>query len=336
MKFASNVAFVLMAASLILAACGYADAITQSPSLTAVFSTGTRTASPSSSPTISEEIDLYQTPSPTSTSTPRPCDLSVSDYCIESGFFVFQPPIAPPGTDTIDRSYPYGSTKGGTRDPHHGVEFYNASGTPVLAAAGGMVNYAGNDTTRKFSPWFGFYGNIIILEHSFTGTPFDRLYTVYAHLSKMDVSSGQTVTAGEKIGEVGLTGTASGSHLHFEVRVDPDDYDSTLNPELWLVPHPGNGALAIQFLDDHGNPVHPLEIQVQYKPDPARPSTANYYPEVYSFEPPVSGSPFQENAALGDLPAGNYRIAFVWAGLLYEKQFEIQPRKLTRVMFGVK
>ena len=315
-----------MATSLTLAACGNAAMAAPSPSPTAPLPTGTSPPSPTST----------RTPAPTSTATPIPCAPSAADYCIEDAYFVFQRPIVPPGTDSIDRGYPYGSTEGGAHDPHHGVEINNASGTPVLAAADGTVYYAGDDTARKFSPWPGFYGNIVVLKHPLSGAPFDRLYTLSAHLSKIDVSIGQTVTAGEKIGEVGSTGTAFGSHLHFEVRVEPNDYGSTLNPELWLVPHPGNGTMAFQFLDKSGISIYPLEIKVQYIPDPNHPSVADYYPEVYSFEPLISTSPFQETAVLGDLPAGRYRITFLWADVLYERWVEIQPGKLTRVMFVVK
>lgn len=321
-----------MAASLILAACGTAAAATPSPSPspssspTAPLPTGTSPPSPTSTPTLT----------PTSTATPIPCNPSTVDYCIESAYFIFQRPIAPPGTDRIDRGYPYGSTEGGRRDPHHGVEFHSASGTPVLAAADGTVYYAGDDSARKFSPWLGFYGNIIVLEHPLSGAPVDKLFTLYAHLSKIEVSDGQSVTVGEKIGEVGMTGTASGNHLHFEVRIDPNDYGSTLNPELWLVPHPGNGTMAFQFLDKSGIAIYPLEIKVQYIPDPNHPSIADYYPEVYSFESLISTSPFQETTALGDLPTGRYRITFEYAGVLSERWVEIQPGKLTRVMFVVK
>jgi hypothetical protein len=332
MRSARAILFVSMAASLMLAACGSAVTAAPSPSSTPALPTDTH----SPSPTYTRISSPTRTSVPTSTATLIACDPSSAVYCIEDAYLVFLRPILPPGTDSIDRGYPYGSTEGGTRDPHHGVEFSNPSGTPVQAAAGGMVYYAGDDTTRKFSPWSGFYGNIVVLEHPLSGAPFDRLYTLYAHLSKMDVSRGQTVTAGEKIGEVGLSGTASGSHLHFEVRVDPNDYDSTLNPELWLIPHPGDGTMAFQFLDHSGISIHPLLIQVQYFLDPTSPSAADYFPEVYSFEPPILTSPFQEIAALSDLPGGRYRITFMWAGVLNEKWVEIQPGKLTRVMFVVK
>jgi hypothetical protein len=337
MKFATfspcssrrTIGFTLMAASLILAACGSALVTAPSPASTPQLSRSTDTPSPAL------PLETPEVSSPTSTATSAPCDPSSADFCIEPAYFVFQPPIAPPGTDSVDRGYPYGSTEGGTRDPHHGVEFYNGSGTPVLAAADGTVYYSGDDITRKFSPWSGFYGNIVVLRHSLSAAPFKTLYTLYAHLSKIDVGIGQVVTAGEKIGEVGLTGTASGSHLHFEVRVDLDVYASTLNPELWLVPHPGNGTLALLATGESGSIIFP-SFTVQFYPDRNKPAVAAYQVDAYNPETVNLRDPWKEIAALGDLPAGLYRITLIWAGVLYEKWVQIQPGSLTRAIFVVK
>jgi murein DD-endopeptidase MepM/ murein hydrolase activator NlpD len=320
---------VLLAASLILAACGFARSTLPEPSPTA------RSIKMTGTPTHPSTLSAPENPSPTSTVTPVPCDPSKGDYCLEDAFFIFRPPIAPPGTDRIDRGYPYGSTEEGTRDPHHGVEFYNGSGTPVLAAADGTVYFAADDATQKFSPWSGFYGNIVVLQHPLSVSPFKTLYTLYAHLSKIDVSTGQSVSAGEKIGEVGLTGTASGSHLHFEVRVDPNDYASTLNPELWLVPHPGNGTLALGAIDQSGRPIF-MTFDVQAYPDRNLPATAAFQVEAYNPETVNPRDPWSEIAALGDQPAGLYRVTLIWEGVLYEKWVEIHPGKLTRVIFVVK
>jgi murein DD-endopeptidase MepM/ murein hydrolase activator NlpD len=215
------------------------------------------------------------------------------------------------------------------------VEFHNPSGTPVLAAADGTVAYAGDDATRKFSPWSGFYGNIVILEHALPGTPFQSLYTLYAHLSKIDVVNGQAVRAGEQIGEVGLSGTAAGSHLHFEVRVDPDDYASTLNPELWLIPHPGNGTLALLAKDKTGASIFP-NFNVQYYPDRSQPVEFHFQVDAYAPETANPANPWNEVAALGNQPAGWYRVTFIWANSLYVRWVKIQPRKLSLVMFVVK
>ncbi|MGC8857389.1 MAG: peptidoglycan DD-metalloendopeptidase family protein, partial [Anaerolineae bacterium] len=78
-----------------------------------------------------------------------------------------QRPIASSGSDCIDLSYLFGTTQGGQRVPHHGVEFPNPAGTPVLAAAAGQVVVAGNDHKMAYGPGKDLYGNLVVLEHHF-------------------------------------------------------------------------------------------------------------------------------------------------------------------------
>src|SRR5688572_14772835 len=168
---------------------------------------------------------------PTALPTKTPCDPSQVDFCITEGHFILQRPVQPPANDLVDPTYRYGSTADGTREPHHGVEFPNASGTPVFAAAEGTILFAGPDQEAIYSPWANFYGNLVVIEHE------NELFTLYAHLSKIDVEANQKVFAAQKIGEVGRTGGAIGSHLHFEVRQgNGEDYFAAQNPELWLIP----------------------------------------------------------------------------------------------------
>ncbi len=86
---------------------------------------------------------------------------------------------------------------------HTGVDIGAGSGSPVFAAAGGEVFSTG---------WRGGYGKCIIVLHG------DGVSTLYAHLSRIDVRSGQPVERGQRIGAVGSTGLSTGPHLHFEVR----------------------------------------------------------------------------------------------------------------------
>ena len=86
---------------------------------------------------------------------------------------------------------------------HRGVDIPVPVGTPVYAMSGGRVLVAG---TRSG------YGNVVILNHG------GRVETVYAHLSRVDVSTGQGVAHGQVIGLSGQSGNATGPHLHFEVR----------------------------------------------------------------------------------------------------------------------
>ena len=93
---------------------------------------------------------------------------------------------------------------------HEGIDIGAPQGTPIYAAAGGTVNYAG---------WEGGYGNLTLIDHG------NGLATAYGHQSRFAVSSGQTVSRGQLIGYVGSTGHSTGPHVHFEVRVNgvPND-----------------------------------------------------------------------------------------------------------------
>ena len=263
--------------------------------------------------------------------TSIPCDAQLEDYCITQGHFILQRPIKPPANDLVDQTYPYGSTARSTRDPHHGVEFLNKFGTPVHAAADGVVVFAGADKEAVYSPWANFYGNVIVIQHE------NDLFTLYAHLSAINIQAGQPVKMGKKIGEVGQSGVATGSHLHFEVRHgDVEDYFATENPELWLVPNTDEnghalGTLMISIVDESAQLLF-SEITVQYYLDRSQPNVRAYYIDTYSNDMALGN----ENAALGDLPAGSYRITFTMNGQLYERWVEVESGKLTEVVFLVK
>ncbi|MFZ5855602.1 MAG: M23 family metallopeptidase [Chloroflexota bacterium] len=261
--------------------------------------------------------DIPATVASSPTGTPVPCDPLVADFCITDGHFVFARPIFAPDNDSVEETYRFASTAAGTRDPHHGVEFVNATGTPVHAAGDGEVVFAGPDKKAVYSPWPNFYGNLIVLRHA------DGLFTLYAHLSKIDVSIGQTVSAGEKIGEVGLTGSANGSHLHFEVRRgDVEDYFSSLNPELWLTPRMDEGVLAISVVNAQGK-FQNADFTIQS-------ADATYFIKTYEDASLVRN----ENAALG-LKAGRYRIALLFNGTIYERWVEVQSGKFTQTIIVV-
>lgn len=93
---------------------------------------------------------------------------------------------------------------------HHGVDIGAPTGTPIHAYAAGTVSFAGTQ---------GGYGKIVIIDHG------NGITTRYAHQSAMDVAVGDRVGAGDVIGRVGATGTATGPHLHFEIRRDGESID---------------------------------------------------------------------------------------------------------------
>ena len=96
---------------------------------------------------------------------------------------------------------------------HLGVDYGAPTGTPVRSVGDGVVEFAGRQ---------GGFGNVIYLRHRNQHT------TVYAHLSRIDVRQGQSVSQGQTIGAVGATGWATGPHLHFEFRVNGIHQDPTV------------------------------------------------------------------------------------------------------------
>lgn len=87
---------------------------------------------------------------------------------------------------------------------HNGIDLVNGNpNTPILAANSGKVVQASGE-------YYDWYGNYVVIQHS------DGLYTGYAHLSRIDVTAGQTVTAGQQLGLMGTTGPSTGEHLHFQ------------------------------------------------------------------------------------------------------------------------
>ncbi len=102
------------------------------------------------------------------------------------------------------------------REFHTGFDMPRPYGTPVKVARAGVV---------VFSDWRGGYGRLIIVRHE------GGMRTWYGHLSKIAVTPGQRVRAGQYIGNVGSTGLSTGPHLHFEVR---DRFGRALNPRKFL------------------------------------------------------------------------------------------------------
>jgi murein DD-endopeptidase MepM/ murein hydrolase activator NlpD len=100
---------------------------------------------------------------------------------------------------------------------HTGIDLAGPYGSPIRAVTAGEVIEAGRESG---------YGYIVKIRHA------DGVVTYYAHMSKINVYSGQ-VTTGQQIGEEGNTGHSTGPHLHFEVRID----DVPVNPVPWLAKH---------------------------------------------------------------------------------------------------
>jgi len=108
----------------------------------------------------------------------------------------------------------FGSRESIRTSGHKGLDIGAPKGTTIKAAASGTVTYSG---------YCGGYGNLVIISHG------EGIETYYGHCSKLSVSKGDVVSAGDKIGEVGSTGNSTGNHLHFEVvkngvKLNPQNY----------------------------------------------------------------------------------------------------------------
>ena len=88
---------------------------------------------------------------------------------------------------------------------HTGIDYGAPKGTPIFATGNGKV---------KFSGWKSGYGRVVIIRHP------NRTETVYGHCSRLIAKTGQTVDQGQTIARVGRSGTATGNHVHYEVRVN--------------------------------------------------------------------------------------------------------------------
>ena len=109
-------------------------------------------------------------------------------------------PFAHPLNETFQYTSGFGPRWG---TMHYGTDMAAKHGSAILATADGVINFAG---------WEKGYGKLIKIKHDF------GYETRYAHLSKINVSVGQRISQGDRIGKMGNTGRSTGTHLHYEIR----------------------------------------------------------------------------------------------------------------------
>jgi murein DD-endopeptidase MepM/ murein hydrolase activator NlpD len=251
---------------------------------------------------------------------PTPWALSPYDH------FYFSRPIAANDINWPLADYRYGGVFF-SDVVHTGVDIPAHPGTPVLAAGQGKVTWAGYGLYHGIVNPDDPYGLAVLIRHDF-GYQGERLYTMYGHLSRVDVQKGQHVETGEQIGLSGQTGMVTGPHLHFEVRLGQDAQFTTRNPELWLVPPQGWGILAGRVMNNHRSPIYGQIVDVV-----SQESGQVWKARTYSQGNVRSDEYYYENVVISDLPAGRYDIYIRYLDKNHSMEIEIGPGQVSYFTF---
>ncbi len=286
-------------------------------------------ARPEDETMVQEEVvaaTAVSSPTPTQilpTATPTPPNLR---FTSPNEHYWFWRPVHEGQTNWTDKVYPYGGTRGGTLQPHHGVEFYVPEGTQILAVADGTVVYAGSDSEQVFGPQPNFYGNLVVIEHD-TRLDGQPVYTLYGHLFEPQVVEGQHVLMQQQIALSGATGVAEGPHLHFEVRVGENNYNSTRNPRLWLYPFPDRGTVVGRVVTSSGEVWHELVVSLTSSDGTNLGHTTTTYAAGNLNSDPL----WNETFAIDDVGGGSYKAVVQIGENRVTKEIVVQPYQTTFV-----
>jgi hypothetical protein len=299
------------------------------PLATAIFSLGTAAPTLPSLPSPTPLPDplklVYPTAAVAVVSAWRPPLYPVPWAPTPYDHFYFVRPIAADKRNWPTADYRYGGVF--FQDVvHTGVDFPAPEGTPILAAGPGKVVWAGYGIYRGINDPSDPYGLTVVLRHDF-GYNGENLYTVYGHLSEIDVLEGQHVETGEKIALSGQTGQVTGPHLHFEVRIGDNTYFTTRNPELWIAPPQGWGILAGRVTDSGRQLLYGQLFELTNSNGDVW-SARSYGKEAANSDPY-----YRENLVIGDLPAGVYDLYTSYSGVFYITTVQIYPGMVTYFTF---
>ncbi len=312
---------------------------------------GKATPTPSPTPTLSVEWwqDRFTVPEvggPNTQGQPQPAWLP-PPYPqpwapTEHDHFLFGRVLPPSYEDIPIAGYRFAARSPESGRLHGGIDIPAPEGTPVLAIGSGRVTWAGEGFTfgrpHKGDP----YGLAVVVRHDL-GWQGHTLYSLYAHLERIDVQVGQWVAAGTPLGLVGTTGRSDGPHVHVEVRMrqgeEPPQHALLLNPELWIAPPIGWGVLVGQIYDPQGRlwdfgtlTIEPLDwtpaVRALWQ------GRSKIITHTYGHAGGILADPYyEENFALNNLPAGRYRLRLVMDGHEYKKTVMVYPGRVTFFRF---
>lgn len=125
-------------------------------------------------------------------------------------------------------------------DFHKGLDLSAPRGTPIFAAADGVVTYSGRYPLKQSVNWWRM-GNVVVINHA------DRFITIYAHCDTTTVKRGQRVRQGQTIATVGSTGWSTNAHLHYEVRSDLEKPGThiAIDPRIYILNYQWNNEATL-------------------------------------------------------------------------------------------
>lgn len=270
----------------------------------------------------------FPTPAADYVSAWRPPLVSVPWALTPYDHYYFIRPIATDNVNWPSADYRYGDLFPDKDIVHTGIDIAADRGTPVIAAAAGKITWAGEGLYKGINSDDDPYGLAVAIRHDF-GYDQREVYTIYAHMDRVDVAIGQRVEIGEQVGIVGNTGQTTGPHLHFEVRIKDNTFFASRNPELWLAPPQGWGILVGRLTGRYGFPVPKINVRVT-----SLESENTWVVRTYGPSSVNSDDYYQENLVLSDLPAGMYRIDFRVNWRDYQHVVEIKPGMTTFFTFN--
>ncbi len=241
--------------------------------------------------------------------------------------FFFSRPIAANERNWPIADYRYGGTFFSSGIVHTGIDIPSPLHTPIFAAGNGRVVWAGYGLYYGNNDPNDPYGLAVTILHDF-GYQGQRIYTVYAHMDRINVITGQEVKTGDQLGIIGTTGLTTGPHVHFEVRMERNSYFTTFNPELWLAPPEGSGVLVGRLLNTNGSFLTQQDIYIRDKQTRERWVVRTYGNQAVNSDPY-----YQENLVLSDLPAGEYEISVDYQDKTYKQIIEVFPGAISYFTF---
>jgi murein DD-endopeptidase MepM/ murein hydrolase activator NlpD len=245
----------------------------------------------------------------------------------EHDHFYFVRPIAADEKNWPDPNYRYGGVffEGVT---HTGVDIPAKLGATVMAAGPGKVIWAGYGLYSGPESPNDPYGLAVVIRHDF-GYKGETLFTLYAHLSRVDVVRGQYVATGDLLGLVGETGFTTGPHLHFEVRIGENFLYRSSNPELWIAPPQGWGVLVARIMGSGGQLLERQSFTIRNLDTGQSWGGLTYGSTVDVNEDAY----YRENVVVGDLPGGKYVIEIPYLGALWNWNIYIIPGQVNYFQF---